>query len=103
MRKSSPDLARFVRNGGHAVVSACSKSGLTTYMALSIAGDFLQQVWEKADEEDRKVIEVMKEELKSEKTSEEISNKLEAMFAVIADEDDVQIESTHKVRWLRIR
>lgn len=45
----------------------------------------------------------MKEELKGEKTSEEISNKLKAMFSVIADEDDVQSESTHKVHWLRIR
>lgn len=88
LRKTSPGFAKFVKNGRQALVKACSKSGLSTEIALQTIGDFFQQSMEKANEEDKKVIEVMKEELKSEKTTEEIKNKLEAMFAVIVDLED---------------
>ena len=86
LRKSSPKLARLVKDGGKSVLNACSKNGMTTQAALQTIGDFLQQSIEKAEEGDKQVIEVMKEELKSEKTTEEIKNKLEAMFAVIVDD-----------------
>ena len=108
LRKTSPEFAKFVKNGRQALVKACSKSGLSTEVALQTIGDFFQQSMEKANEEDKKVIEVMKEELKSEKTTEEIKNKLEAMFAVIVGLEDEptnnqQNESTLRIHWIRIR
>ena len=112
-----------MKNGRKSLVKACSKNGITTQAALQTIGDFFQQSMEKATDEDKKVIEVMKEELKNEKTSEEIKNKLEAMFAVIVDDlengaedgngqesegetqqgETQQNESTMGIRWTRLR
>ena len=81
--KLSPKTAQVLKKGSVELGKVLKKSGITMEQALGKTGDYIANAYEKASEEDKKILDVMKEDLNSATDVDNLMEKLKEMFDII--------------------
>lgn len=81
--KLSPKTAQVLKKGSVELGKVLKKSGITMEYALGKTGDYIANAYEKASEEDKKILDVMKEDLNSATDVDNLMEKLKEMFDII--------------------
>lgn len=103
--KLSPKTAQVLKKGSVELGKVLKKSGITMEYALGKTGDYIANAYEKASEEDKKILDVMKEDLNSATDIDNLMEKLKEMFDVIGGsdgEEEVQNVS-ESTRWIPLK
>ena len=79
----SPKTAQVLKKGSVELGKVLKKSGITMEQALGKTGDYIANAYEKASEEDKKILDVMKEDLNSATDVDNLMEKLKEMFDII--------------------
>lgn len=100
--KLSPKTAEVLKKGATELGKVLKKNGITMEYALGKVGDYMANAYEKASNEDKKILDVMKEDLDSATDVDNLMEKLGELFDVMnngdAKSDEVVKES--KQRWI---
>ena len=78
--KLSPKTAHVLKRGLVHLSKVLKKSGVTMEYALGKTGDYMANAYEKASEEDKKILDVMKEDLNSAIDVDNLVEKLGELF-----------------------
>jgi hypothetical protein len=78
--KISPKTAQVLKKGSTQLGKMLQKSGISMDYALGKVGDYIANAYEKASNEDKKILDVMKEDLKSATDVENLKAKLKDMI-----------------------
>lgn len=99
--KLSPKTAKMLKTGSVELGKALKKSGITMEYALGKTGDYIANAYEKASEQDKKILDVVKEDLNSSVDVDNLMDKLREMFDIIGNED---VQSTNESQvWIPLR
>ena len=95
--KLSPRTAEVLKKGATELGKVLKKNGITMDYALGKVGDYLANAYEKASNEDKKILDVMKEDLDSATDVDNLMEKLGELFDAMnngkAKSDEVVKES----------
>ena len=78
--KISPKTAQVLKKGSVELGKVLKKSGITMETALGEVGDYLATAYEKASNEDKKILDVVKEDLNAATDVDNLLEKLSALF-----------------------
>lgn len=95
--KLSPRTAEVLKKGATELGKVLKKNGITMEYALGKVGDYMANAYEKASNEDKKILDVMKEDLDSATDVDNLMEKLGELFDIMnngdAKSDEVVKES----------
>jgi len=107
--KLSPKTAQVLKKGSVELGKVLKKSGITMEQALGKTGDYIANAYEKASEEDKKILDVMKEDLNSATDVDNLMEKLKEMFDIIGGDgqesdgnEEVQ-NANESTKWIPLK
>ena len=107
--KLSPKTAQVLKKGSVELGKVLKKSGITMEQALGKTGDYIANAYEKASEEDKKILDVMKEDLNSATDIDNLMEKLKEMFDIIGGDgqdsaggEEVQ-NANESTKWIPLK
>ena len=98
--KISPKTAQVLKKGSVELGKVLKKSGITMDVALGEVGDYLATVYEKASNEDKKILDVVKEDLNAATDVDNLLEKLNTLFDAMDGEKKPVNESR---KWIPLR
>lgn len=98
--KISPKTAQVLKKGSVELGKVLKKSGITMDVALGEVGDYLATAYEKASNEDKKILDVVKEDLNAATDVDNLLEKLSALFDALDGEEKPVNESR---KWIPLR
>lgn len=98
--KISPKTAQVLKKGSVELGRVLKKSGITMDVALGEVGDYLATAYEKASNEDKKILDVVKEDLNAATDVDNLLEKLSALFDALDGEEKPVNESR---KWIPLR
>lgn len=102
--KLSPKTASVLKKGATGLAQVLKKSGITMDYALGKVGDYIANAYEKASNEDKKVLDVIKEDLAEATNTDNLKEKLEVVFDAIAQGEASQEEQANEsTKWIPLR
>lgn len=96
--KLSPKTAQVLKKGATELGKVLEKQGINMDYALGKVGDYIANAYTKASEEDKKVLDVMKEDFKSATDVDNLKEKLKEMFDAIDNKDEGQ-QANESTKW----
>jgi len=104
----SPKTAQVLKKGSVELGKVLKKSGITMEYALGKTGDYIANAYEKASEEDKKILDVMKEDLNNATDIDNLMEKLKEMFDAMGDDGktsgDGNVQTTNEsTKWIPLR
>lgn len=104
VRKLSPKTAQFLKKNGKQVAAYLAAEGLGLEDALTYVGDYISDAVSTAKEQDKKVLDVIKEDLTSAKTKEELVAKvndfLKSMEEGGNEDKEKQATAESRISWI---
>lgn len=101
--KISPKTAQVLKKGSVELGKVLKKSGITMDVALGEVGDYLATAYEKASNEDKKILDVVKEDLNAATDVDNLLEKLGALFDAIDGEKSQVASESRRSQWIPIR
>ena len=101
--KISPKTAQVLKKGSVELGKVLKKSGITMETALGEVGDYLATAYEKASNEDKKILDVVKEDLNAATDVDNLLEKLSALFDAIDGEKSQVASESRRSQWIPIR
>ena len=98
--KISPKTAQVLKKGSVELGKVLKKSGITMDVALGEVGDYLATAYEKASNEDKKILDVVKEDLNAATDVDNLLEKLNTLFDAMDGEEKPVNESR---KWIPLR
>lgn len=86
--KLSPRTAKVLKDGAVGLGKVLEKSGITMEYALAKVGDYISNAYDKADEQDKKILDVVKEDFGNATSVENLKELLGQMVDAIASFED---------------
>jgi len=107
VRKLSPKTAQFLKKNGKQVAIYLASEGLGLEDALAYVGDYISDAVSTAKEQDKKVLDVIREDLTSSKTKEELVAKvndfLKAMEEGGIEDKEKQATAESRISWIPLK
>ena len=93
----------MLKKGSVELGKVLKKSGITMETALGEVGDYLATAYEKASNEDKKILDVVKEDLNAATDVDNLLEKLSALFDAIDGEKSQVASESRRSQWIPIR